>query len=214
MNGHNAQFQADPNRYTNAWIINSVQWFRNAQHGVNAQRNTLLGILKEGYFDFVPAGGINSVTLTVIGNQNIGGEQPVSAYWCPFVQGNILPGYIDLPRQNPDFRFVFTAAMQGCALVATESPQGPNFFRLYHHQHPDSNNIWTLIHNQNQEVLSILSYADYGQANVANGVGNSFNFLYYRNSNWVYITQPQILSPDLTVRLNANKQKEIISVLP
>jgi len=191
-----------------------VQWFRNAQHGVNAQRNTLLGLLKLGYFDLVPAGGVNSVNLVVTGNQIMGGEQPIGAYWCPFIQGNVLPGYVDLPRRNPDYNFVFTAAMNGCAFVATDSPQGANFFRLYHNQHPDSNNIWTLIHNQNQEVRSILSFDDYGQANVANGIGNAFNFLFYRNSNWVYITQPQILTPNLDVRMNPNKQKQVIAVLP
>ncbi len=153
----------------------------------------MLNVLKEGLFDLAGPIAANNVDLGVSGN-HVHNDAPIRAYWCPFIQGNVLPGFVDVPRAQPDSPFVFTAAMNGCAFVITDSPNH-GYFRVYHHQHPDSAFIWNLIHQQGQVVRSFLGFAEYGvAANVApNAVAapNAFNFLHYQFGMWSYVVQRQ-----------------------
>jgi hypothetical protein len=185
---------------------------RNQANHVNQQRNIMLNALKQGNFDLQGDGLAQQVVLTPVGNV-LQGEQPIAAYWCPFVQGNGLPGFVDIPRFNPQYRFVFTAAMNGCALMVTTSPLGPNMIRVYHHQHPGNAGINQLIQAQGQEVISFVSFDDYGNANQQVPAPNAFNFLYYRNGGWRFVLQPQTFNMvNHDVALNPAIQPQVLDV--
>ncbi|MGJ7535814.1 MULTISPECIES: hypothetical protein [unclassified Variovorax] len=198
MNGHNQLFRADPVAYAQLRAINGVSWFmQNAQAQQNpafAMQVLVLNTAKMGSFDLQGTAQALQVTLRPVGNV-LHQDQPISAYWCPFIQGNVMPGFVDVPRHNPQHRFVFTAAMNGCALMVTNSPLGAHLIRVYHHQHPGQANINQMIQAQGQEVISYIGFDDYGHANQHIPLPNAFNFLYYRNGAWKYVLQPQLFDP-------------------
>ncbi|MBV8467603.1 MAG: hypothetical protein JO218_16815 [Burkholderiales bacterium] len=192
MQQHNALFTQDPTGYLGNVVVDNATWFRTLQAPLQLAP---LNLNKAGLFDLVPA-AINPRRVlfqpTALGQvvEDVG----IDAYWCPFLAGGGLPGWVDLPERNPARRFMFTASMQGCALVVTRSPVAGHI-RVYHHQHPGAGNngIWDQIHAVGQAVVSVLTFDDYcGDENIAS---NAFNFMYYRNSQWHYVTQAHILVP-------------------
>ncbi|MBK8975647.1 MAG: hypothetical protein IPM29_06950 [Planctomycetes bacterium] len=212
MQGHNAQFVADPLGYMRGVVVDNVTWFRNI---ANAGAVGPLNIAKHGQFDlqFVEMNPERKVLFTVA-NGPVLGDMPIAAYWCPFLAGNGLPGFVDVPRANPAHPFVFTAAMQGCALVVTDSPAGAGQIRVYHHQHPDNNAVWQQIGAQGQEPVSVLTFDDYG---VEGAATNAFNFLWYRNAKWNFVTLAHNFNPDASVRRRPELGEsgvEIRSALP
>jgi hypothetical protein len=197
MNGHNAQFVANPLKYVEARAVNNLTWFRRAILPANGATlgalNNALGVAKTGAFD-LQALSIDTVELKVMPAGPIQGDNAIQAYWCPFIQGGGLPGWVDIPKNAPPMKFVFTAAMNGCRLVITN--RSATHFRVYHHQHPDSggplaNGIWQAIHAQGHEVVSHMGYDEYGVGEDFGRAPNAFNFLYYRNGGWNYVSQPQ-----------------------
>jgi len=213
MNGHNLVFRTDPTWYVSQRAINGVAWFmQNQANHANQQQMLVLNVAKQGAFDLQGHRQAQQVVLTPVGNVHHG-DQPITAYWCPFVQGNVLPGFVDIPRHNPQHRFVFTAAMNGCALMVTASPIGPNMIRVYHHQHPGNAGINQLIQAQGQEVISFISFDDYGDVNQQLPAPNAFNFLYYRNGGWKFVLQPQTFNMVThDVALNPAIQSQILDV--
>ena len=211
MNGHNTLFRADPVWYIRQRAINGVAWFmRDQANQAHQMQALMLNNAKQGAFDLQGDGQTPQVTLTPVGNV-LHDDPPIHAYWCPFIQGNVLPGFVDVPRINPPYRFVFTAAMNGCALVVTNSPLGPGMIRIYHNQHPGNQNINQLIHNQGQQIVSFITFDDYGDVNQQMPAPNAFNFLYYRNGGWRFVLQPQLLNMFThNVALNPNIQTQII----
>lgn len=198
MDGANSQFITSPENFVRANIINNIRWFNNTgrpEASVGHSMILMAGRTKEANFDLVRVevnGGKNVYELRLC-NMMVKNDTTINAYWCPFIQGNnTLPGYVDIPRYNPRNRFVFTPAMNGCAFVVTKSPRGGDWFRVYHNQHPESRSVSNLImRDSGDDVLSCLSFEDYGTQNHP----NAFNFLYYRNSTWIYVSQPQIFIP-------------------
>jgi hypothetical protein len=171
-----------------------VSWFR--AHGTQA--NPLTGN-KKGQFDLEFTGNLTSKVVSFrIADVSVKSDIAIDAYWCPFISGGGLPGWVDLPLEKPAYKFMFTAAMQGCALVVTTSPT-PKHIRVYHHQHPEkiskysaSPQIWKAIEEVGQKQVSILDYEKYsvkGQTNVT----NAFNFLAYKNERWSYVTQSHFI---------------------
>ena len=157
MNGHNLTFRNNPIWYVAQRAINNVSWFMKDQaNSINQQRNRILNTAKSGTFDLLGDGQAKEVILAPTGNP-LHTDALITAYWCPFIQGNVLPGFVDIPRHNPQHNFVFTAAMNGCALVATTSPFGKNMIRIYHHQHPESVSVNQLIHAQGQILFPALA---------------------------------------------------------
>ena len=194
MQGHNALFIGNWDSYLRNVIVDNVSWFRNI--GANNAQINGLNVPKAGAFDLMPSGiAPPRVQFRIAPVGGVIGDVGIGAYWCPFVQGAGLPGWVDLPLHQPAHNFMFTAAMQGCALVVTQSPVA-NHMRVYHHQHPDTanNGVWTALHTVGQPVISILDYPDYGQAGLNGNAPNAFNFLFYRNGNWSYVTQAHILT--------------------
>ena len=196
MRGHNAEFTADPLNYVSKRAVNNLTWFAKTVRAGNASPesalNNALAIQKSGFFDLETT-SISAVEFKVTGPAGLIGDTPIGAYWCPFIQGGGLPGYVDIPKKNPPLKFVFTAAMNGCRLVVTN--YSATHYRVYHNQHPDGNNaesqrIWNLIKAQGHEIVSHFGWDEYAPAGNA-FPPNAFNFLYYRNGNWNYVSQAQ-----------------------
>jgi hypothetical protein len=195
-------FRQDPVRFINTYTVDIKAWFEGLMRTPSdpahqyLQAATATGFCR---FDFDPANGLfgmgaDTVTAKIVG---IGG---IDAYWVPYHAGTALPGHCDVLRSNPPVKYVFTAGMNGCAFVVTDSPRGPAYMRVYHHQHPgdatnqraESRLVWQKIANQGQPILSISSFEDYGGTPAPEGFNPvAFNCLYYRNGTWVYLNQPQ-----------------------
>lgn len=190
MHGHNALFIGNCLNYLNGVTVDNVNWFR-----IIGNSGTLaaVNLAKSGQFD-LQGTGINPprAQFRVMPAAGLIGDVGIAGYWCPFVQGGELPGWVDLPLHNPAHDFMLTAAMQGCALVVTGSPVAGHI-RVYHHQHPDMASVSAAIHAVGQPVISILGYADYGLVGLHGNAPNAFNFLYYRNAHWNYVTQAHTL---------------------
>lgn len=198
MQGHNIQFRLDPLRYVGARSVNNLTWFRRAILPANGLTlgalNNALGITKRGAFD-LQAVSLDTVELKIVGlAESIIGDTAIRAYWCPFIQGGGLPGWVDIPKLNPPMPFVFTAAMNGCRLVVTD--RSATHFRVYHNQHPDgagqlAASIWRLIAAEGHEIVSHMGFDEYGIEGAMGHAPNAFNFLYYRNGRWNFVSQPQ-----------------------
>jgi hypothetical protein len=185
----------DPVRFLKGVCVDN----KTMQEGIEGARNLrLLNAAKVGSFDLVITGG-NSVRLAFAGaGYAIQGDIPIRAYWCPFLAGGGLPGWVDVPRTNPVYRFVFTAAMQGCALVVTNSPAAPRNFRVFHNQHPEADTTWQAIQDLGiASTISSLGYDAYGNAMGADGgMTNAFNLLWRPPRRaWAYISQSNRFVP-------------------
>jgi len=174
MNGMNQLFMENPVQFLRDVCVDNKTMQQGIQ-GANDLR--LLNAVKVGTFDLVIAGG-NKVTFTFAGaGYQIKNDIPIKAYWCPFLAGMGLPGWVDVPKFSPTYRFVFTPAMQGCALVVTKSPASTRHFRVFHNQHPDDNRTWQAMQNSGiTGTLSSLGYDAYGNAQTE--MTNAFNFMW------------------------------------
>ena len=200
MNGNNNLFRNDPFYYAGRVPINLINMRpADMRAGQAAIRGALgfIDIQKKGTFDLNHQQ--NVFLRPVLGGVMRGQDMPIRAYWCPYkppaTQGTALVSvpHVDLPKNNPEFDFMFTGAMNGCSLVIL------NFrgkIRVYH----DS------VHDQytfaNQNPLLRLDYCQayfnspYFYHPNANDGGQSCNFLYYnRNAapaRWTLVCQPQL----------------------
>lgn len=215
---HQVSFETDPVRYTDTWAINSVSWFA-GEGGVTDDKKKHAQYIeldrkKEGLFGLEPVGSMNMVEFSIASNSWWRRTKPISAYWCPYNTGTGLPGYVDVLWHNPLYRFVFTPAMQGCALAVTACPFSYDFFRVYHHPHPNDADQWKLIYRESGEVFSFLMPDEYIKKD--GKPPNAFNFLYYRNSRWIYVTQPQhmIFGEPIAVQLNHSMPRVVKDALP
>jgi hypothetical protein len=194
MLGHNLAFKRDPFDYITKVSVNNLRWFRKAV----VDTRTLgplsgnLGLAKFGQFDLqiVSQGAAD---FNVIGASHAS-EPSIRAYWCPFIQGAGLPGWVDVPKSNPASPFVFTAAMNGCRLVICN--RSATHYRVFHHQHPDDRGgptaaIWAAIVASGGEIVSHFGWDEYGLPPGSLQSPNSFTFLYYRNGTWNFMSQPQ-----------------------
>jgi hypothetical protein len=193
---YNQQFIANPIGFINRYSVDIKTWFEGLMRSTSTA-SRLSGMLVSfnarkgwGFFDLEPVGGFMGFGIDTVevrmANDGIG------AYWVPNHAGLGLPGYADVKRANPDYPFVFTAGMNGCAFVVTDSPKGAAWMRVYHNQHPDVDSVWQAIHGVGQPVISFAGPDDYIVGTLARGMNPvAFNFLYYRNGVWNYVFQPQ-----------------------
>ncbi len=195
MRGHNSQFGSDPLSYITQRSVNNLTWFRRAVAAGNASQesalNNSLALHKFGYFD-LEAISISSVEFKVVASGVLDGDVPLGAYWCPFIQGGGLPGYVEIPKLNPVSKFMFTAGMNGCRFVVTDF--SATHWRVYHNQHPDgggeeANVIWALINGQGHNIVGHFGTDEYNPGDTF--PPNAFNFLYYRNGEWNFVSQEQ-----------------------
>lgn len=198
MNGMNKLFMDDPIWFLNRICVDNKQM----QEGNSGASNLVrLNASKWGVFDLVPVSGGRKVVLTYaspMSGHNVVGDVPIIAYWCPFLAGGGLPGYVDIPRTNPPRRFMFTAAMQGCALVVTRTPNSTTTFRVFHNQHPEQASTWQAMAGQGLTgVISNLGYTDYGNPSGPDGgMTNAFNILWRKPGRaWSYVSQSNQFVP-------------------
>lgn len=194
-NHYNAMFRADPVRFVNTYSVDIKGWFEGLMRSTgNKYSHALLGAgnaLGSCRMDFEPLGGfmgfgVDTVQARFVPNGGI------DAHWVPYHGGLGLPGYTDVLKLNPASNFVFTAGMNGCAFVVTDSPKGAAYMRIYHNQHPDEKKVWDEIHSLGLQVISFAGFDEYDSGVLADGINPvAFNFLYYRNSTWHYVFQPQ-----------------------
>ena len=193
---YNAMFRSDPFSFVKTYSVDIKGWFEGLMraaggggiHGTLLQAANAAGACR---IDFEPIGGFMNLGVDTVQARFVpnGG---IDAYWVPYHAGHGLPGYTDVLRRNPASNFVFTAGMNGCAFVITDSPEGAAYMRVYHHQHPDAQDIWNDIHNVGAQIISVAGFDEYGGGALAHGMNPvAFNFLFYRNSNWNYVFQPQ-----------------------
>jgi len=191
MNHANNKFIATPEIFLQTNVVDNINWLQKAgQPSATAdnQRIVMANILKEANFDLAESGSESRVYDFRFCGDVTTDDVPIRAYWCPFVQGTVLPGYVDIPRKSPQYQFLFTPAMNGCAFYITNSPEGNDKMRVYHNQHPDSEEIKRMIGN---DPISTFSFEEYG----SDSNPNAFNLMLYRDDAWHYISQPQQFTP-------------------
>lgn len=195
----NQIFMNDPASFLGRVCIdNRAEMFRT--DGLNAMDMAALNNAKVGAFDFATGNPDVNIMLStcaairrVCPSHQVVRDTAIDAYWCPFHAGSPdTIGWVDVPRRAPLYRFIFTAAMQGCCYVVTNSPASPAHFRVWHNQHPDMAQSWATINASGATtVYSQLTYVDYG----ANMV-NAFNILWRPPKGaWRYVSQSNLFVP-------------------
>jgi hypothetical protein len=194
---YNNLFKADPELFVNTYTVDIKTWFESLVRSLSPETRKSAALCEAANAmgacraDFEPVDGgffgkTKTVQLRFVPNEGF------DAYWVPYHAGQGLPGWSDVIKVNPPSKFVFTAGMNGCAFVVTDSPKGAAYMRVYHNQHPDDNGIMQSIHNVGQPVISFSGFEDQGGAPLPQGMNPvAFNCLYYRNGAWNYIFQPQ-----------------------
>jgi len=197
MNAMNRLFMDNPVDFLKAVCVDN----KTMQEGLDGAKNLVgLNETKFGYFDLVITGG-NMVRLTCASLgaiPKVQNDVPIQAYWCPFLQGGGLPGWVDIPRINPPRRLVLIAAMQGCAFIITNSPVSAQHFRLFHNQHPETKSTWAAIQQSGiTATISTLSYEQYGNPSGNDGgMTNAFNLLWRPSGKaWSYVSQSNKFVP-------------------
>ncbi|MGY2293700.1 hypothetical protein ACW9H6_28540 [Pseudomonas sp. SDO528_S397] len=210
MNGHNIAFVTNPTVYIGDTAINSVHYFQ--KKAPTDMMPDFINLAKMGSFDLIGEPETAQVILTPV-SQPKHNDVAIRAYWCPFIQGMVMPGFVDLPKYNPPMKFMFTAAMNGCALVVTETPGDNSKIRVYHNQHPHEATVNNFISSQGQPIKSLLVFEDYGRDTGNLPAPNGFNFMHYRNGGWRIFTQPQKLNLVTSeITLNRSMPCQIIDV--
>jgi hypothetical protein len=191
---YNNLFRLDPFNFINTYTVDIKGWFEGLMRTPQDPGHQYYAAADEMKFcrlNFDPSEGLLGFGVQTVTAKFVGGTG-IDGYWVPYKPGTGLPGYADVKRRNPPTPFVFTGGMNGCAFFVTDSPLGATYMRVYHHQHPGSDAITRRILDVGQPIISIHSFDDYGGAELPYGVNPvAFNFMYYRNSTWNYVSQPQ-----------------------
>jgi hypothetical protein len=201
MNGMNQLFTNDPVSFLGRVCVdNKAEQFRT--DGLNVADLLALNGAKSGSFDFDSADpNVNIMIATgrtvsirrVCATHPVVKDTAIQAYWCPFLAGAANQiGWVDVPRRAPQHGFIFTAAMQGCCYVVTNSPASPQCFRVWHNQHPTETASWQTINASGATtVYSQLTYEQYGGDLV-----NAFNILWRpKGRAWCYVSQSNLFVP-------------------
>jgi len=194
VNGLNLRFLAGPAAFLGSYTVDN----KTCQQGNQAALDiTTLNIAKLGSFDFQRSGFTGPVMFRPVRGATMveayKSDGAIAAYWCPFLAGGNLPGYVDIPRQAPKYKLILTAAMQGCAFVACEGPTAAEF-RVYHNQHPGTQAVEYAIDQASPVRISSLDYADY--AVESEEATNAFNLMYLTDEgHWVFLSQSNLIVP-------------------
>lgn len=194
MDGLNQRFAGDPLAFLARHAVNNILWWsqRHLQmHRESWLRHCVLEAAGEGWFD-LSAGPGGQTVLKPVSDRGCG-EPPIGAYWCPFIQGGGLPGFVEIPARHPRHVFVFTAAMNGCSLDITRSPRARDMLRVYHNQHPGQALCTRKILQQGEPILASVGFDRYGDPTLRQPAPNAFNLLYYTGGRWQCLVQPQQL---------------------
>lgn len=194
MNGMNKLFMADPVGFLKTNCVDN----KTMQEGIEGAKHVrLLNSAKMGAFDLVVVSD-KLVRLAYASVPEIKNDAPIFAYWCPFLAGGDLPGWVDIPKVDPSYSLVLTAAMQGCAFVITNTPGSDKSFRVFHNQHPETKSTWAAMEKEGAtNIVSKFSYEQYGNAmNEDGGMTNAFNLLWKPpKKDWFYVSQSNKFVP-------------------
>ena len=196
---YNSLFVKDPKQFVDSYTVDIKTWFESIMRQsikdkkVFQSRCLLEAADQTGFCraDMDPVGGYLGFGITTVQLRfvPIGG---INAYWVPYHAGTGLPGFTDVLRSNPDCNFVFTAGMNGCAFIVTDSPKGVQYMRVYHNQHPDDDGISQDIVNASGATISSLRFDEYGGGELKEMRNPlAFNFLHFHDGEWHYVFQPQ-----------------------
>lgn len=187
----NRFFLMDPIGFVNGNAINQIGWYQ--KYASNFAEMKIIKSFddnKYGFFQFTKAPKMNEAEFTPVGG-GCAGDLTLSAYWCPYLTGIGLPGYVDFSAVNPERNFIFTAAMSGCSLEVTRTPNRPGMLRVYHNQHPTSKIVRDKVLAQGEPILKSITFDDYGRSTVGNSFPNGFVFLHYSNDGWQLVAKSQ-----------------------
>ncbi len=207
MDGMNLNFLTDPYDFLRRHSIN-IFWFDDFKQRALAGQAPLdqadallrLPILKYGFFDLQLVANQQSVDFCVL-VRNPTEDRHLGGYWCPYESGTANVGFVDVPRREPHFPFVFTPGMYGCALDLTDSPRGPQYFRVYHNQHPGDPSVEAFIARLSPNRIRRFDFEDYGYTPSIPAHPAAFNFLYFDGSRWHFISQAtyKLIIPGVSV---------------
>lgn len=198
MNGLNQEFINNPIVFISQNTISSITWFNRAISAYAPVRHKdqihKCNKDKKALFDLqFYKGQKNNLELALVSDKHSDKDDVIiEAHWCPYVSGTELSGYVDVLRINPQYKFVFTPAMNGCSLIVGDSPLGKNYMRIFHNQHPTNKKINDLIRKNTSDgnITDSFNFDEYGTIDAP----NAFNFMFYSGSGWCFVGQPQILN--------------------
>ncbi len=201
---YNNLFQRDPFRFINSYTIEIKKSFEGlTQNREESRKDYIINKEKSecfGCFDFEPVRepnnrGINSVEFSLVQKGGI------DAFCLSCAQRVGIPVYIDVLRKDPPFHFIFTLVMNDSEFVVMDSPKGKKYMRVFQHQHPENNHDWETIDNIGNKIISSAGFDTYaGEERPNVELPMAFNFLYYRNGEWHYGSQPQSFTTSIPAR--------------
>jgi hypothetical protein len=128
-------------------------------------------------------------------------KHPITGYYFPYLSppaaaesirkgwGIADMGQVDFPRTDPAYDFIFTGAMNGCAIVITESPQGDGHYRIYHYPNVSTYPQFKPARLWPHTRLYVWTAEDYGGEGID---ADAWNFLHYDRQarSWYLYCQP------------------------
>ena len=125
----------------------------------------------------------------------------IKAYWLPYMHGMDDVGFVDVEKENPRSKFIFTGAMNGCSLVVMQSNFNPNNLRVFHKQNPKKEQINNIVRRLSPDMRMVSEYTfeEYSRNNRI----NAFVFMHFFNNEWYYVAQNQAINNcDLSIDVN------------
>lgn len=191
MNGQNNSLRTDTVRFLTSTPVNVSEIVERSVTAVAAE--PMISKVKYGMFDLTADGSqawLKEVSRTGV----TGADAALIAYWCPFRQGHgAAAGWVDVPKTRPVTEYVFTAAMNGCALLITQSPLKQGDFRVIHHQHPTKAKERAAVNIASgiseSDIVFEFNDTEYDSPPTTGSFYQCFNFLRYEAPKWRLYSQ-------------------------
>ena len=150
---------------------------------------------KWGIFDFVATVGSGVQVKCVADDTWFVVDSAIKAYYCPYKSVSMIGGdgdvpYVDIPKQNPDIKFVFTGGLTGCSVIVVDYSGGT--YRVYHDSRPDIGA--GKVTYQTKNIVAKVEFASYKYSLGGRDTGNAVAMLYYVNNKWRFTAQKQTMT--------------------
>ncbi|MBX2848686.1 MAG: hypothetical protein KTR16_10210 [Acidiferrobacterales bacterium] len=193
------RFKSDPKAFMQENLVDIRKTGGDASPGGQLTA-LMLDSAKEGDFAFVPKDGkSNAFDLRHASVATTEDQQAtMRAHWVPFHNGNVSPGFADIPkRPGPEeSKFVFTPGMNGCALDVrqTKDSEEGSMLRVFHDQHPGATVQARAIESQSGDPVGKLTQEQYFRHDDSQPTYpiafNAMNFS-EQDENWHFLSQMQ-----------------------
>jgi hypothetical protein len=167
-------------------------------------RATVVNECKEAWVSFVKneVGGYDFKVFPPIGHPLAGTSEGISmipGYWIPDTGSSaVVPGFVDIPKQDPKTPYVFTGGMNGCALIVTQAPD-PQKLRVWHARTVDKYDVWEKIGVPREKAFVFGADQYYHEEKMGpvldrmrsedkSGIGVALNFLAFENGGWKVVS--------------------------